>query len=78
MRTRLAAVVVTVNCPFPFMIWFLSSFQAYPGAREVCFFQVGDTVVNIYRATPYLEAACSNRVRKIGYSKFVFGVKFGF
>jgi hypothetical protein len=28
LRTRLAAGVVTVKCPFPFMIRFLSSFQA--------------------------------------------------
>lgn len=28
LRTRLAAEVLTVKCPFPFMIRFLSSFQA--------------------------------------------------
>ena len=30
LRTRLAADVVTVKCPFPFMIRSLSSFQAQP------------------------------------------------
>ena len=35
LRTRLAADVLTVKCPFPFMIRFLSSFQAQviPGRR---------------------------------------------
>ena len=32
LRTRLAVCVLTVKCPFPFMIRFLSSFQA-PGGR---------------------------------------------
>ena len=32
LRTRLAAGELTVKCPFPFMIRFLSSFQA-PGGR---------------------------------------------
>jgi hypothetical protein len=37
LRTRLAADVLTVKCPFPFMICFLSSFQAQANAREADF-----------------------------------------
>ena len=34
LRTRLAAAVVTVKCPFPFMIRYLSSFQAEAVVRK--------------------------------------------
>ena len=37
LRTRLAAGVVTVKCPFPFMIRFLSSFQAQAIAGKAGF-----------------------------------------
>jgi len=37
LRTRLAAGVVTVKCPFPFMIRFLSSFQARASAVKAGF-----------------------------------------
>jgi len=37
LRTRLAADVLTVKCPFPFMIRFLSSFQARANVRKVGF-----------------------------------------
>ncbi|PYL04956.1 MAG: hypothetical protein DME32_00830, partial [Verrucomicrobia bacterium] len=35
--TRLATGVLTVRCPFPFMIRFLSSFQAQVVARKAGF-----------------------------------------
>ena len=37
LRTRLAEEVLTVKCPFPFIIWFLSSFQAQEVAGKVSF-----------------------------------------
>ena len=37
LRTRLAAGVLTVKCPFPFMIRFLSSFQAQAIAGKAGF-----------------------------------------
>ena len=37
LRTRLAEEVLTVKCPFPFMIWFLSSFQAQAVAGKMSF-----------------------------------------
>ena len=37
LRTRLAAEVLTVKCPFPFMICFLSSFQAQRMPGKVAF-----------------------------------------
>jgi hypothetical protein len=47
LRTRLAAGELTVKCPFPFMICFLSSFQAQGMAGRVCF------------ANPLSEALCA-------------------
>ena len=42
LRTRLAAVVLTVKCPFPFMIRFLSSFQAQAIAGKAGFASLSD------------------------------------
>jgi hypothetical protein len=39
LRTRLAAGVLTVKCPFPFMVRCLSSFQASPGERKKPFLE---------------------------------------
>ena len=45
LRTRLAAGVVTVKCPFPFMIRFLSSFQAQGHCRKAGFASLADRVL---------------------------------
>ena len=45
LRTRLAAVVLTVKCPFPFMIRFLSSFQAQAIAGKAGFASLSDRVL---------------------------------
>jgi hypothetical protein len=37
LRTRLAEGVLTLKCPFPFMIRLLSSFQAQAIAGKACF-----------------------------------------
>jgi cytochrome c oxidase assembly factor CtaG len=74
---RLAAGVVTVKCPFPFMIRFLSSFQAQAiagrpvsPASQIESYILGFQVLNKFKRF--------KREEENGYPYFVFQWDFGF